>query len=141
MHWDRMPGDSFCFCRTTYYCTFSGELTYLNACPWGTDRGWSHARFAAFIFFRMLFSFVCMKYMEVLSFSPTNVYKKIYHEVSLQYFYNALLKSVTLTTSDVYIRYIFYTRCFFLHRTSECAKLEQRNEMPELEYWHIATTG
>ena len=59
---------------------------------------------------------------------------EIYHEVSLQYFYNALLKSVTLTTSGVHTQYIFYTRRFFLLRTSECADLEQRNEILELTH-------
>lgn len=59
---------------------------------------------------------------------------EIYHEVSLQYFYNALLKSVTLTTSGVHTQYIFYTRRFFLHRSSECAELEQRNEILELTH-------
>lgn len=49
---------------------------------------------------------------------PLTYCRKIYHKVSLQYFYNALFKSATLTKSDVYIQYIFYTRGFFLHRMS-----------------------
>lgn len=86
-----------------------------------------------FFLIKSLISFVCMKYMEVLSFSPLSYWNKLYHEVFLQYFYNALLKSVSLT-KVMYIFSIYSTqkkkKSFVLPRTTVASvqKLEQRSE-------------
>lgn len=64
-----------------------------------------------FIFLNAIF--ICMHEIQGSSLSLPLTYKnEIYHEVYLQYFYNALLKAVTLTKSDVYIQYILHKMLF-----------------------------
>lgn len=74
---------------------------------------------------------------------------EVYHDVSLQYFYNALLKSATLTKSDVYILSIYSTQDAFscIEQASvqgsskECDVSNTLPNILKLEYWYIAITS